>query len=231
MSGLTYFPSTESAQIPWLLNYSAQIALHGPACGISAAEIADTQRDIAQYVWVLQVWYPAVQQFAKAATAAKAWMGTGDGNEAFVLPHLAEFENVPTDRPPGVLTRLSNQIARVKLSLHCSETVVQALGIAAIPSGVDHPTPEFTASVEQGGAGQRVRLNFNKYGHDGVWIEVRINHGEWAFLAIDTVKPYFDESALQAAGTPETREYRMRWWDKSEPHGEYSTVQQVTVGA
>ena len=231
MSGLSYIPNSEGALIPWLLNYSAQIAIHGPVCGIGVAEVSETQLDIARQVWVLQVWYPAVQQFAKAATTAKAWMGTGDGNEAFILPHLQEFENVPLERLPGVLTRLSNQIARVKLDSHCSETVVQALGIAAIPSSVDHPSPEFTALVEQGGAGQRIRLNFNKYGHDGVWIEVRINHGAWVFLAIDTVKPYFDESALQVADTPETREYRMRWWDKSEPHGEYSTVQLVTVGS
>ena len=26
----------------------------------------------------------------------------------------------------------------------------------------------------------------NKYGHDGVWIEGRINGGDWAFLAINT---------------------------------------------
>ena len=73
-------------------------------------------------------------------------------------------------------------------------------------------------------------IDFKKYGHDGIWIESRINGGEWAFLAIDTVKPYYDERPLAPGNTHETREYRMRWWDKSEAHGEWSSVQKAVVG-
>ena len=92
-----------------------------------------------------------------------------------------------------------------------------------------HP-PIATVLVELGESGQRVAINFNKYGHDGVLIEVRINGGEWTFLAIDTLKPYYDESPLAEGNTHETREYRLRWWDKSVAHGEWSTVLSVLLG-
>jgi hypothetical protein len=78
--------------------------------------------------------------------------------------------------------------------------------------------------------GPRVRIDFKKYGHDGIWIEFRINNGEWAFLVIDTVKLYYDERPLVPGNAHETREYRLRWWDKSEPHGEWSAVQKAVVG-
>ena len=59
----------------------------------------------------------------------------------------------------------------------------------------------------------KMRIDFKKYGHDGIWIESRINGGNWPILAIDTVKPYLDERPLAPGNTHETREYRLRWWD------------------
>ena len=56
----------------------------------------------------------------------------------------------------------------------------------------------------------------------------KILHG--VFIAIDIIKPYYDERPLAAGNTHETREYRMRWWDKSVAHGEWSAVQQVVIG-
>jgi hypothetical protein len=63
-----------------------------------------------------------------------------------------------------------------------------------------------------------------------VWIESRRGGGNWEFLAIDTVKPYIDERSPLAPGTAETREYRLRWWDKGEANGEWSPVVGVAVG-
>jgi hypothetical protein len=93
------------------------------------------------------------------------------------------------------------------------------MGVIATGNTIDHPVPEFTVNVEMGATGSRVRIDFKKYGHDGIWIESRTNGSEWAFLAIDTVKPYLDERPLAEGNSHETREYRLRWWDKSQPHG------------
>jgi hypothetical protein len=113
-----------------------------------------------------------------------------------------------------------------------NETIGHNLGIIGNSAAtIDHPIPEYNLSVELGSAGvSQVRIDFKKYGHDGIWIESRINGGDWAFLAIDTVKPYLDQRPISPGNQHETREYRLRWWDKSQPNGEWSTVQKAVLG-
>ena len=48
-------------------------------------------------------------------------------------------------------------------------------GVIATTTTIDHPVPEYMVTVEMGATGPRVRIDFKKYGHDGVWIEIRTN--------------------------------------------------------
>ena len=47
--------------------------------------------------------------------------------------------------------------------------------------------------------------------------------------AIDTETLYVDERPLLVAGTPEVREYRLRFWDKGTPNGDWTPVDKTTV--
>ncbi len=113
---------------------------------------------------------------------------------------------------------------------HHTDAIGQDLGIVPIPDNSDHPVPQFTAALEQGTKGSRVRIDYTKYGHQGIAIESRSNGGPRESLAIVTQKPTYDYRPLAAPGTPENRNYRMRWWDKDEANGERSAVQTVLVG-
>ncbi len=44
------------------------------------------------------------------------------------------------------------------------------------------------------------------------------------------MKPYLDERPLAPGSAHETREYRLRWWDKDEPHGEWAPAQKAVLG-
>jgi len=154
----------------------------------------------------------------------------GSGSDPIDYPKPTVFPNPPPAPVPGIQKRLFSQITRIKASLNYNEAIGKDLGIIAIPDTVDHPFPEFWLTVEMGLEATQVRIDFNKYGHDGIWIESRTNGGEWAFLAIDTVKPYLDGRPLAPGNTLETREYRMRWWDKSEAHGEWTGIQKAALG-
>ena len=231
MSTNNFFPRTEDAQIVWLSHYSLKLPVNGPSCGISAEEITSTQQDIAYWTWLLQYWHPAIQRDAKEATAHKQLMVAGIGNNSLSHPVPSQFPNPPATPEPGMQKRLSSQITRIKASLNYTDVIGHDLGIIAAANTVEHLIPEPTVSVELGENGSRVRIDFNKYGHDGVWIESRINNGDWVFIAIDTVKPYYDERPLAAGNSYETREYRMRWWDKSIAHGEWSPVERVVLGS
>ena len=63
----------------------------------------------------------------------------------------------------------------------------------------------------------------------GVVIESRRNGGAWEMLGIDTTSPYMDERPLLNPTAPEVREYRMRFWDKGTPNGDWTDVAKVTV--
>jgi hypothetical protein len=225
-----FFPTTESAQIIWLTHYALQLPVNGPTCGIVNEEITNTQTDITSYVFMLQQWHPASQRDGKEFTAHKQLMIFGSGSVPLPYPQPTLFPNPPPASIPGIQKRLFSQIARIKASLNYTEVIGKDLGIIAIPDTVEHPVPEFWLTAELGLETQQVRIDFTKYGHEGIWIESRINEGDWAFLAIDTVKPYLDKRPLIAGNTLETREYRMRWWDKSEAHGEWTGVQKAILG-
>jgi hypothetical protein len=230
MSNSSYFPTTEAEQIIWLSNYTAKLPIHAADCGISETEVTKTLADLAYYIWVLQHWHPAVLRDAREATAFKTLIVNGNSSDTVSHPQTSTFPEPPPTPAPGIQKRLFNQILRLKAGANYNEAVGHDMGVIATGNPVDRPVPEFTISVVMGETGSVVRLDFKKYGHDGIWIESRTNGSEWAFLAIDTVKPYLDKRPLAAGNIHETREYRMRWWDKSEAHGEWSVMQKAVLG-
>lgn len=229
MATNSFFPSSEAEQIIWLSHHLATLPSHGTDCGLSEAEVIATQTDLQYYIWLLQHWHPSIQRDAKEATAYKLLM-VGGTSPASARPHSSSIPEPPPAPEPGLQKRLFSQIIRIKAHSGYNESIGHDLGVIASAVLVDHPTPEYSLSVELGSSGPQVRIDFKKYGHDGIWIESRINGGDWAFLAIDTVKPYLDQRPLSPGNSHETREYRLRWWDKSKANGEWSGVQKVVVG-
>ena len=231
MTANSFYPSNEADQIVWLSNYAAKLPANGSVCDISDDEITRTQTEITYQIWLLKEYRPAARHDYAETNAFVALMLNGGDGDSTKHPSPSTFPAPPPIPAPGIQKRLFSQIARIKASTHYNEDVGRNLNIISTIIKVDHPIPEFTAAVELGPEGPRVRINFKKHGHDGIWIESRINNGDWAFLAIDTVKPYLDERPLSVANAHEVREYRMRWWDKSQRHGEWSASQKVVVGA
>ena len=232
MLNQNYFPTAETDRVAWLLHYAHKLPEHASALGIYQPELTDTLADINFAVWTMTVWNPAIQQEALRATAVKNAVLTGTGVDNVVIPGHSQFDNPPQPRPPGVLNRIFAQVQRIKNSTGYTEAIGIDLGIVGSGSSAAqaaHPFPEFTASVERGANGERVKIVFTKYTHDGVAVESRRNDGPWESLGVALVKPWYDERPLLDGKTPEVREYRLRWQDKNDAHGEFSPVQHVTV--
>ncbi|MFZ4703027.1 MAG: hypothetical protein ACOYMG_23525 [Candidatus Methylumidiphilus sp.] len=120
----------------------------------------------------------------------------------------------------------STEAARLGWAIHYRDLIA----VHGPTVGLSAEEPEFSLSFEQGPEVHRVSISFTKYGHDGVWIESRINNGEWLSLGADNSKPHYDTRPLIDPNLPEVREYRLRWWDKGEPNGEFSPVQKIVAG-
>ena len=64
-------------------------------------------------------------------------------------------------------------------------------------------------------------------------VNLQIPRGELTLLlgrnGADNSKPHYDTRPLLDPNLPEVREYRLRWWDKGLPNGEFSPVQKIVV--
>jgi hypothetical protein len=179
---------------------------------------------------------PAIKGDAEEATAYKTLMAKGGvpGVSPVPPPVATTFPSPPAPPAvaPGILTRLLDQIARMKASVGYKanpNVIGQDLDIIGHADTTEHLFPEFKLKVQDGAGCQCVRIDFTKFGHKGVWIEGRRNGGAWEFVAVDSEKPYNDERPLLSPTAAETREYRLRFWDDG-PNGDWSPVQKVTVG-
>ena len=230
MINQSYFPKNEANRVIWLSNFNTKLLIHGTELTIDPAEQALTITDIGYYIWMLQTWYPSIQQSAFEATALKNNIGNGPSKPICTLPVHSAI-TPPGQMPiPGVLTRLFNLIARIKISKGYTESIGVDLGVVGGFDATEHLTPEYTVTTERGASIEQANISFTKYGHDGVSIDGRRNQGDWEFLAISMLKPWLDTRPLLDPLLPEIREYRLRFWDKGDANGEHTAVQRVTVG-
>ncbi len=200
-----------------------KLPLHGPTLGVIAGDITASVNDAKWGNYVPGTWLSAVRNFSPSTTDAVDDVLTGEGAVAVVLPTFvapAPPAGV-TAATPGALNRTFALVAKMKLSANYTEAIGTDLGVVGSEE-TSRPTPKFSATPEQGDGCQCVKLGFYKYGHMGVYLESRRGTGAWEFLAIDTESPYDDERPLLVPGQPEVREYRMRFWDKGTPNGDWT---------
>ena len=226
-----YYPSRNSDQPEWLLNYANKLSVIAPNLSISPADTGASMDDARWCAYVVGVWIPAIRTFSPSSTDAMDEVLTGTGDTVVTLRTFTApaLPSGVTPQKPGALKRIFAMVAKIKLDPAYTEKMGQDLGIVGSEDTVEHPLPKFTAEVLQGMGSQMVKLVFFKYTHAGVYIECRRNGGAWEFLGIDTDSPYMDERALLTPGIPEVREYRMRFWDKGIPNGDWTDVAKVTV--
>lgn len=230
MKRQNYYPSRIGDQVIWLDNFALKLPTHGPTVSVSAGDITAAVNDAKWAKYVLGSWLTAVRAFAPSTTDAVDDVLVGIGPDPVVLPTFVT-PGLPagvTAALPGALTRLFALIGQMKLDGAYTEAIGTDLGIVGAQQ-TEKPLPKVTAHVEQGAGCQCVRLVFAKYTHMGVYSESRRSTGDWQFLAIDTESPYLDERPLLVTAQPEVREYRMRFWDKGTPNGDWTDVVKVTV--
>lgn len=233
MANPSYIQATDLGKRVWARKFYDNLETHGPVCGISPETIAACMADLRYYIWIMEEWYPAVLAMAKAATAYKTNLEKKTGQAELVFPILPVLANAPETRPQDLLARVFAVVNQIRNSPGYNHEVIgMALGIIPLPAGNSgHATPTFTIKTRRGTDHIIIELDFRKYRHVAVYIECRINGGAWEFLAIDDAKPYIDDRMLREANIPETREYRMRFWDQGHPNGEWSPIQIVSVTA
>jgi len=228
-----YFPRTVEARPEWFGNFANELPTANTILGLPAADVTAIINKANYCKYVTGLWRTAVRDFGPACTSAIDDLYDGFGSAPFVLPVFAAppLPAGVTAVPAGALRDIFDFVKAIKARPGYTEAIGLQLGIVGQEDAAEHLLPEFTVKVERGGSGscECVKVSFKKYGRQGVVIYSRRGGGAWEMLAIDLNSPYLDERPLLAAGVPETREYRLQFYDDAAPEGGYTEVTSVTV--
>lgn len=226
-------PRSEPEFAIWLKNFTQNFAVHGPALGFTAAEIAAVQADAAMLDYLITDLIPTYKSGLDARYSYKNLIKDGPvGAPGGGPPPTPALGAAPATVAPGVLPRLRQLIQRIRYAPGYTEDIGKDLGIADEKDGgnlVDIDTAKPTAKATAL-PGHIVRIEFNKQRFDGVWIESRRKgDADWLPLGVDLYSPYMDTRPPVQPGTPEVREYRLRFYDNDAPVGEWSDIISVTT--
>ena len=226
-----YFPRIVSARPDWLGNFATLLPAANTNLSLPTANITAAVADARYLEYVTGAWVTAAREFGPAATAAIDTLFDGPGPNPFVLPGFA----APT-LPAGVaavgagaLLRIFAFVQMIKASPGYTEQIGLQLGIVGAEDSTENLVPTFTLKVERGETSEVVKITFRKYGRPGVAIYCRRGPGPWEMLAIDLASPYLDARPLLVATTPETREYRLQYYEADAPVGDFTSIASVTV--
>ena len=226
-----YFPRPIAERPEWFGVYATQLPLANATLGLPAPDVTASVADARFYQYASGDWLMATREFGPSATAALDELYSGSAG-GFSLP-VFTAPALPVGVvavAAGALDRITAFVQTIKACPNYTEAIGIQLGIVGPEDSAEHDLPTFTLKVERGGGCECVRVAFKKFGRDGVVIYCRRNGGAWELLAIDLSSPYLDERALLVPTMPETREYRLQFYEGSAPTGDFTPTQSVTVG-
>lgn len=226
-----YFPKIIAQRPEWFGVYATQLPLANATLGLPAPAVAASVEDARFCQYASGDWLMATREFGPSATAALDELYSGSAG-GFSLP-VFTAPALPVGVvavAAGALDRITAFVQMIKACPNYTEAIGIQLGIVGPEDSAEHDLPTFALKVERGGGCECVRVSFKKFGRDGVVIYCRRNGGAWELLAIDLASPYLDERALLVPTMPETREYRLQFYEGSAPTGDFTPTQSVTVG-
>jgi hypothetical protein len=226
-----YFPRTKGGQPGWFGSFAAQLSHANETLGFPDADIAAAIADAGFLAYVTGAWIAMVRGFGPTCTLALKAAMEGTGDEAVTLPTftVAPVPAGVVPVPPGAYTRLTKFVQRIKASANYTSVVGILLGIIGSEDATAHPVPTFTLRVERGAKWERVRIDCERYGNKGVYIETMRGTGGWEPLPIALTSPVYDARPLLDPATPEVRKYRMCFYGPTGLIGEWTGIASVTV--
>lgn len=223
-------PRTEPELVAWYKNFVNNVSSHAEALGLPADALSGVQRDANMLDYLVSELVPSHQAALQARIAYKNTLKDGPLGTPMPQPPPAPVTSgQPPAVAPGILPRLRQLVARIKAAPGYNETIGRNLGIIgeepSAPAGPAKPTAK--ASPQPGG---EVKIEFGKAGFDGVIIEGRRgSETAWGRLATDNYSPYLDTRPPLDAGSPEVRQYRLRFIERDEAVGEWSDIITTTI--
>ena len=226
-------PRSDNELMLWHRNFAARFAAHATALGFTQAEVDAVQADDAMLSYLVGDLLPTYAGALQARTVYKNRIKEGPvGAPAGSLPPAPNMTAPPTAVPPGILPRVRQLVARIRVAPGYTEAVGADLGIVGADTSTSD-APDMTArptAKAHAIAAYQVQVDFSKGRFDGVFIESRrTGETDWTGLGVDNYSPFIDTRPLLEAGKPEVREYRLRYVLRDQPVGDWSDIISATA--
>lgn len=228
-------PRADPALLVWFDNFSNKFPAVAVTLNSTAAEATATRND---YVWLAYVVQQA-ETFKTEYRERTDFKGLLRDGPLGAMPSL--LPTVPVSTPPsaqnpnpiplvlpGIVPRLQNLVARIRVNPNLTAAIAQDLGLVSPPAAALPAKPTRISAAAQ--PNSMVDLACTRYGHDAVLVETRrATETAWTSLGMKMMSKFTDARPPLVAGTPEVREYRFRFVDADVPTGTYSDVVKTTT--
>jgi len=230
MSLRDVIPRNNTHMAAWLLHFAAKIDAHASTVSAAADDIKALKADALMVEWIIKA-APSVRSSGQQFTSFKDDLLDGPtGGAPLAAPVAPSVSAPPPAVPTGVIPRTRGFMQRIKNAVGYTQAIGQDLGIVASVADLAADStakPAFRATAQPHSEN---RLDWVKGSHSGVLVQGR-RPGEdgWSDLGRDNYSPYVDGRPPLKLGTSETREFRMRYFDKDTEVGEWSDVVSVVT--
>jgi len=220
-----YLPADEPGKGAWLTNLSAKLPSYSAVLGLSAADVASVTADALFFNYCLNS-VGQVAAYSQQWTAYKNAARNGTSPALGAYPAAPVFAAAPAMVAPGIFSRATAIVARIKVAPGYTDSIGQALQIIGADQTVDVNSmkPVITADLDAG----QVDIGWTKQGMDGIEIQVDRGTG-FVFLAIDTIPGYTDTAPMPAAGQSALWKYKAIYRQGDDRVGQWSDVVSIPV--
>ncbi|HEY5041294.1 MAG TPA: hypothetical protein VIK53_04770 [Verrucomicrobiae bacterium] len=220
-----YLPADEPGKGAWLNNLSAKLPSYSAALGLSAADVGSVTADALFFNYCLNS-VGQVAAYSQQWTAYKNAARNGTSPALGAYPAAPVFAVAPAMVAPGIFSRATAIVARIKVAPDYTDSIGQALQIIGADQTVDVNSmkPVITAQLDAG----QVDIGWTKQGMDGIEIQVDRGTG-FVFLAIDTIPGYTDTAPMPAAGQSALWKYKAIYRQGDDRVGQWSDVVSIPV--
>jgi hypothetical protein len=243
-----YMPKGERDREGWLSNFSTELQVCGPGLGVSPATITSVENDYLAYKFMLDT-----EDFFKAKmherTQYKDTLFNGAiGTVIATYPASPVLPASPVQVAAGIMHRVENLVQVIKGSTGYTEAIGQALKIIVPGKTPGNLTPLEKTVLKPTGkvvenTSTEIKIKWTKGDTDGVIVyvnaaataapaagakvdaEAAIN---WVEYGRYNFSPFVD--TRKNAGTqPETRMYKLQYFEKDKPVGVQSDIIKVVA--
>lgn len=224
----SFMPVSDADRVLWMQGFNAALTQYATTLGLTAAELQNVQRDIAYYIYTVQVSNDA-RQYLQALRQYMLSMRSNTVQATVVpMPTLPVVASPPPAVPPGIIGRINTLVLRIRRAAGYTAAIGQALNIIP-PVAVFNPAdaiPEFTIRLDGG----HPFLKWKKGVFDGMVVYVDRDDGNGFVQLVHTVKTgYLDVTALPANAFSVNWSYKIHGFIGDDEVGQFSEVITITV--